>query len=35
MGDLVTLSFGSYVNCLLIADLSNNLTIGAQGGFPV
>ena len=31
----MSLSFGNYVNCLLIIDLSNNLTIVTQGGIPV
>ena len=29
------LSFGNYVNYLLIIGLSNNLTIVTQGGIPV
>ena len=31
----MSLSFGNYVNCLLISGLSNNLTIVTQGGIPV
>ena len=31
----MSLSFGYYVNCLLIIGLSNNLTIVTQGGIPV
>ena len=31
----MSLSFGNYVNCLLIIGLSNNLTIVTQGGIPV
>ena len=34
----MSLSFGNYVNCLLITliiGLSNNLTIVTQGGIPV
>ena len=29
------LSFGSYVNCLMIVGLPNNLTIVTQGGIHV
>ena len=31
----MSLSFGNYVNCLLIIGLSNNLTFVTQGGIPV
>ena len=31
----MSLSFGNYINCLLIRGLSNNLTIVTQGGIPV
>ena len=31
----MSLSFGNYVNFLLIIGLSNNLTIVTQGGIPV
>ena len=31
----MSLSFGNYVNCLLMIGLSNNLTIVTQGGTPV
>ena len=31
----MSLSFGNYVNCLLIIGLSNNLRIVTRGGIPV
>ena len=31
----MSLSFGNYVNCLLMIGLLNNLTIVTQGGTPV
>ena len=31
----MSLSFGNYVNCLLITGLSNSLTIVTQEGIPV
>ena len=31
----MSLSFGNYVNNLLLIGLSNNLTIVTQGGIPV
>ena len=31
----MSLSFGNYINCLLIIGLSNTLTIVTQGGIPV
>ena len=31
----MSLSFGNYLNCLLIFGLSNNLSIVTQGGIPV
>ena len=31
----MSLSFGNYVNCLLMIGLTNNLTIVTQGGTPM
>ena len=31
----MSLSYGNYINCLLIIGLSKTLTIVTQGGIPV